>query len=292
MTLCAAGISNHNSKKRIVVICDRKLSFFGGSFAGDGMALKVVAIHQTWSVMFAGDTSSLVALVDALQSTVWKTTKNTIRDFARLCSKVYREERKKIIETNILSEYDIDTYQEYLDLRKTDSSLFEALTETISKTEEGWNLLFFGYDQDGEPHVFVISEYGKITFCDTEGFAAIGSGAWAAMVTLVSLHYSQSMPVEDAVYRILVSKFVAEKAADGVGEETFVAVLDGEQSFPKMLTIADELINDLREEWISRSVVPGGSLDQIGESLELSRKKPAKESLPEAAKKEAVGGTH
>src|SRR6266403_328306 len=64
--------------------------------------------------------------------------------------------RKKIIETEILSQYDLSSYQEYLDLKPTGVTLFDAITKEIRAAEENWYLLFCGFDDDGEAHIFVI----------------------------------------------------------------------------------------------------------------------------------------
>jgi hypothetical protein len=239
VTLCAAGIS-YDEKPSIVLICDKKVSFFGGHFAGENIALKVTTIHESWSVMFAGENSPLVPLVDAIKSSAWRSSQNTLRKFARLCSALYRGERKKIIETDILSKYDISSYGEYRALLKTDSSLYDAITKDIETMEEQWNLLFFGYDKNGQPHVFVITEYGKIQFCDIEGFAAIGSGAWAAVMTLALLRYNQRKGLGDCVYRLLAAKFTAEQTADGVGEDTLIAVMNGKHTLYPSLSIHGE----------------------------------------------------
>ncbi len=258
MTLCTAGISSRDGKNRIIVVCDQKVTFFGGHFSADGMALKVTMVHANWSVMFAGDNSTLVPLVDAVQVTARKSKRNTLRQFARLCSRVYREERKKIIETDILSKYDISTYQEYVDLKKTDVDLYGAITKEIERMEEDWHLLFFGFDKEGKPHVFVITEYGKIQFCDIEGFAAIGSGAWAAIMGLALVGYRHVQSFEESLYRLLVAKFIAEESADGVGEATLVAVLEGEHSATTALLMSAQDVKALREEWKQRPRIPDG----------------------------------
>ena len=55
------------------------------------------------------------------------------------------EERKKIIETEILSQYDIGSYEEYRNLKHTEANLFEAITKEIKAAEENWFLLFCGF---------------------------------------------------------------------------------------------------------------------------------------------------
>jgi hypothetical protein len=266
VTLCAAGICNRHHDQRIVVVCDQKVSFFGGSFAADNVALKVTECSKGWSVMFAGENSALVPLVDAVRADGQSASPATLREFARLCSRAYRAERKNIIETEVLAKYDISDYAEYMSTRNSDSKLFEAITREIERVEETWNLLFFGFDASGLPHIFVITEYGKIQFCDIEGFAAIGSGAWAAMVTLATFKYSQRMAWEEAAYCMLAAKFSAEEAADGVGQQTTIAILS-EMKLETAVGIHPHTVDELREEWKGRPRMPPDQIEILKDGI-------------------------
>lgn len=267
MTLCAAGLNYEGKKKRIVVIADRKISFFGGQFSGDIKATKVETVHENWSVMFAGQHSLLVPMLHAVQSVRLTRSNNTLRVFARLCSRLYREERRTIIETEVLSKYDVENYAEYLKLKSTEADLYAAITKEIESLEENWHLLFFGFDKDNEPHIFVITEYGKIQFCDIEGFAAIGSGAWAAYTTLTSLRYMTGAPVEECVYKMLAAKFVAEESADGVGEESMFAVVDNHHRLNNLWSLTDQIISHLRVQWKERPLVPSDACQLVKGAL-------------------------
>src|SRR5438477_5880258 len=186
VTLCAAGISRRDLGSSIFVVSDTKLSFWNGAFSGDRMATKVTSINDSWLAMIGGDVSAMVPFLSAIEDVAQKDKKNTLRNFARLCSRAYRDERKKIIETEILSQYDIGSYEEYRNLKHSEANLFDAITKEIKAADETWFLLFCGFDDERQPHIFIISENGKIQFCDTEGFAAIGLGASAFIVSMTA----------------------------------------------------------------------------------------------------------
>lgn len=40
MTVCIAGINHSSAEAVIIAICDRKISFAGGSFSADGDAME------------------------------------------------------------------------------------------------------------------------------------------------------------------------------------------------------------------------------------------------------------
>src|SRR5882757_8502852 len=110
VTVCIAGINQSNPQPYIIAACDRKISFFGGWASAEGTAMKMTGIGKNWTVMFSGPTSPMTALVDAIYERTKKLRPMGFRQFARFCREVYREERKPLIESELLGEYDIDTY--------------------------------------------------------------------------------------------------------------------------------------------------------------------------------------
>lgn len=228
MTVCIAGINHAPWGPVIITACDRKIAF-GSYFSAEGVAMKITGINRDWSLMFAGHISPLVPLVEAIKERMQKRKTESIRQFARECSAVYKAERPSLIENEVLGDYDIRTYDEYVAFSrsadKLDLALHDKLKEKIKEAEENWNLLFAGFDSTKKPHIFVICEGGKIQYCDTEGFAAIGSGGWRSLVALSSYQFNRSLPFSQAVFGIAAAKFAAE-SAEGVGEKTILAVLE------------------------------------------------------------------
>src|ERR1700733_3824332 len=165
VTICAAGINAGS----IIAVKDRKLSFFGGTISAE-VAWKQRKVNTQWEVMFSGDVSTLTPLLDAVEEAGRRPKVKGLRNFARLCAHAYRSEREKIIEDEVLPDYDLHTYADYLGLKTTDPDLFDAIGSKISDAEENWHLLFCGFDDKHKPHLFVISGRGKIQYCDTTGF--------------------------------------------------------------------------------------------------------------------------
>jgi ATP-dependent protease HslVU (ClpYQ) peptidase subunit len=272
VTICAAVI--HGPK--ILTVHDSKLSFFGGSISADGIAWKERRINRQWVVLFSGDVSPLTPLLDAIEEAAKKASKKDkgLRQFARLCARAYRAERERIIEDEILPDYDLWTYGEYLALKTTDSKLFDAITAKVSEAEEGWHLLFCGFDDKRKPHLFVISGRGKIEYCDTSGFAAIGSGGWAAHIALASYPYTRSLGTAEATYCLLAAKFASE-SAEGVGKDTVLRVLT--YANPWSSFMFDPAISNIREMWRALPRMPVGAAAVIDRELSTS------EGLYEAA---------
>jgi len=260
VTICAAGI---NSGK-IIAVKDMKLSYFGGSISSEGVLWKQRKVNSQWQVMFSGDISTLTPMLDAIEEAGRHSKEKGLRQFARLCASAYREERKRIIEDEVLSDYDLSTYAEYLALKTGDPNLFDAIGTQIRDAEEGWHLLFCGFDSKRKPHLFVISGRGKIQYCDTPGFAAIGSGGYAAHIALATYPYSPNLGMSEAAYCLLAAKFAAE-AAEGVGEETYLHVLGPGEELSSFVMGAT--IDSVREKWRNLPRIPDGAADEIKTEL-------------------------
>jgi len=287
VTICAAAINRESESKpaSIIIACDQNLSLAGGAMSVDGAAWKLRRLNAKWGVMFSGDTSSLFALRDAVMDVAEGMKKVRIRTFARLCCAAYREERRKIIETDILAKYDIENYAEYLSLKQEHRPLFDAITSEIESLQEGWSLLVFGFDDIDEPHIFVICDYGKIQYCDIEGFAVIGSGTWAAQTALAAFPFNRYLRLGEAIFSLMSAKFAAE-AADAVGRQSALMIFkpdDGNRSIPGVLATAFE---KHREAWKKLPRIPDGAAQTLERDMEQI--KPFRVKLPRRKKHRAV----
>jgi hypothetical protein len=257
VTVCIAGINQSNPQPYIIAACDRKISFYGGADSAEG-SMKISGINKDWSVMFSGPVSPMTSMIDAITERTKKLRSMGYRQFSRICRETYRNERESLIENEVLGDYDIDTYDEYIALGrsadKLDIALHDSVRRKIKDEEEGWSLLFAGFDKNRQAHIFTLTEFGKITYCDKVGFAAIGSGYWRASVALSSYPFTRLLPFSHAVFGILAAKFAAE-SADGVGDETILTVLE-----PQMVSAPvfwDHTVISLKRLWEQLPRFPG-----------------------------------
>ncbi|MBI3404521.1 MAG: hypothetical protein HY046_03580 [Acidobacteria bacterium] len=197
MTVCIAGIHQNGKESCIILACDRKITFLNGWCSGDDIADKLVRVNDDWVVMISGEVSPMVPIVESLKEKLNKVHCHPIRSFARLCSKTYQDERRNVIENEILTDFGLSSYDEYVGLKTGNEQLFNSITEIIKEKEEGWNLLFAGFDEGMEPHLFVIGERGKIQYCDMTGFAAIGAGQLTALVYMSSCKFNRHLDIEE-----------------------------------------------------------------------------------------------
>src|SRR5688572_24987536 len=167
MTVCIARMWRHPRKVMpIIAVSDSSLSIFGGSFSADSAVFKAKDIREDWYVMFSGPTSPMVPIIEGVKAAVKKINQvDAIRQIALAANKAYRAERKTIIETDILSDHEIEKYSDYVALKHSKPDLFATITKSISDEEGKWGLLLFGFIKN-VPHLLEVREGGKIRYCD------------------------------------------------------------------------------------------------------------------------------
>jgi len=207
--------------------------------------------------MFSGSVSPMTAMIDAITERTKGMRRTDFRQFSRICRAVYRDERKKLIENEVLGDYDIETYSEYMSLSKSantaDRSLYESVKPKVREMENDWSLLFAGFDRHRRAHLFTITDSGRISYRDKIGFAAIGSGEWLAQVALSSYPFKRPLPLSHAIFGIASAKFAAE-AAGQVGQETILTILE-----PNSLSSPvfwDHTIDALRKHYLQLTRFP------------------------------------
>jgi len=147
-------------------------------------------------------------------------------------------------------------------------------------------LLFAGFDKERRAHIFTITECGKINFYDRIGYAAIGSGSWRALVALSNYSFRRNLDLSKAIFGIAAAKFAAE-AADGVGEETILTVLEPRRRTSPVFM--DHRVENLKEIWQEIPRFPGNeAVEEIWKELTnfqeygwLCKNKPLKPSIQE-----------
>lgn len=233
MTVCIAACVR--SEQKIVTVTDLMLSTDYTSVETSAIKIQPISSTGRWISMFSGSPS-----IDALVlKDVWgaltgsdETAEQMIAAFER----AFREQLKRKIEGELLSPYGIDreTFlregKAYFGDEEFARLLYQINTMTLSTS-----FLVAGFDPQGTPRIFTISDPGVFEYHDRLGFHAIGSGYVRALGALYST-YDADLSTPDLIYRVCEAKFVAE-SAPGVGKKTFVVVVkpDGkhEAIFPE-----------------------------------------------------------
>jgi hypothetical protein len=246
MTVCIASI--HRDKKTgpsIIAASDRRISLFGGWFSDEGRA-KFRSIHPEWEALFAGGTEETKLMLDAITLAMKKVKANHLEKVVNCCRQAYAKQRVRLIETQVLPEFDVNTYREYKALRQSDDGLYAEITKAVRDAQENWSLLFAGFDEDSAPHIFVISGPGRVEPYDYISRAAIGTGAVAALFWLSYQGFAARPGIGEAVLAAVWAKFFAERATD-VGEQTIVTVMRPNRDYA--IGLSDEEVKGARDAW-------------------------------------------
>ena len=203
------------------------------------------------------------ALCDGLKGNV----PSGFRDFARHCVGLYRQERTKLIETEVLSLYDVNTYADYKTLKGTERDFYDAISEKIAEFDDYLKLMICGFEDDGTPHIFVIYGAGNLQFCDTQGYGVIGSGEYAAQISLDRHPYSKWERLGNCIFAILSAKFSAE-AADGVGPDSVLFVLKPNAGNLQAV-LKPRALDEYKQKWKDLPKVPLGVVESLEKNLKL-----------------------
>jgi hypothetical protein len=245
VTICiAAATKSGMADGHIVTVSDRMISATDDSVQATE-ALKARKISKTWALMFEGDGNLFLPIVAEIKKKFGDFDK--VHDFATVQStvcEVYRTMLDIQCSSEYLSRYGLASISEF---RKFGLSNFGEKFYDICKWIDGYdlriNILIYGFDQNGLPHIFDISNPGVVTNHDLLGYAAIGSGETMAMASL----RRKQLPYDlnKVVYRLLEAKFSAETAS-GVGESTTLFTM---RSDGKDKSIGYGSIGEIKKIW-------------------------------------------
>jgi hypothetical protein len=245
VTVCIAGIHEYRSDSSILLVCDRRISMFGGWFSQDGYA-KFTPLHRDWYGMFAGGVEETKLMLGHASQSLAGLPVLSFENVVECCRRAYTTVRKRLIETQILPDFDILTYQEFRDLEKTAEALYLTIQAKIKEEQEHWSLLFAGFDNQRIPHLFVISGAGTVEYHESQKVAAIGSGAFAALIWLGFYDYHFRGPLGHALFGILSAKFFAERAQD-VGKTTVASLI--KSGINGIIHLNESEIDNVRQSW-------------------------------------------
>jgi 20S proteasome alpha/beta subunit len=255
MTVCVAAYCS--AADAWVCAADYLLSV--GDMAAENLVFKMDAIGSNWIAMSAGnDMSPLRNILGAVHEEV-KAKDDSLPTILDAFRKAYRAEITQAVETDLLSRFQMDMSEFKRDGNNIfGPEIFSRMVYQIQETELDLAFLVVGFDR-GKERIFKVSTPGKITFYDSPGFWALGSGETAALSILFACKSPivfKSLPA--VVSKVAQAKFAAERVP-GVGQLTSIVIL--KKTHTRMHILNDEL-HELRKAWEDVEIedVPEGVL--------------------------------
>jgi 20S proteasome alpha/beta subunit len=215
--------------------------------ATDNATLKSRKIAKRWALMFAADDANLFL---PIVKSCWGFMEargedhdlHTVQDaVVTAYSSMFDAE----FTSRYLARYSISSITAFrgIGLAQFGQERFDRVCDEIDRFDLGITLLCYGYDTKKIPHIFEVSNPGKITEHDLLGYAVIGSGWYMATASL----RRRTLPpdLEMMIYRLLEAKFSAETAL-GVGKSTSLLTMNSDG---KDGAIGSGSIEKIREVW-------------------------------------------
>jgi hypothetical protein len=207
----------------IVVASDTRLSF-GGYCSVEG-TIKNKNFHRDWSVLIAGNDISQAILVIDTATELLRGQSGKFSVVLKHFKKAYAEHRTTVMTDLFLNSFAM-TMAEFKRNGKVqlNAEVHADLSFRIKNFDLGCTFLVYGFDDNGEPHLFTVSNPGKAEVYDKPGFWAIGAGKSMALSMLAALEqHPERSSLAESVYNVLAAKYTSEMASD-VGRETWMFV--------------------------------------------------------------------
>jgi 20S proteasome alpha/beta subunit len=228
----------------------------------DASTVKMEEFHEDWIALIAADdlTQCIPIMERAKENFTGKP--NNFR-VARACFKrAYRQHLDERMTDIVLAKFSTNMKQ----FRERGKALFtetvyNQLASEIREIKGECDFLIFGLDAQGAAHLFTVTDPGKDEIYDKPGFAAIGSGLYAANGMLYQLGQTVDLNVYQTIFNVCAAKFTAERVA-GVGKDTFLFVKKkGCHAFSR----ESWLLPTIRKAWEDQGQprVPDGILKQM-----------------------------
>ncbi len=207
----------------VVVAADTRLSF-GGTYSLEGV-VKNKSFHRDWSAMIAGNDISQALPVIERATKVLRGRSGDVEVVRRGFKRAYAQCREELITDTFLTSFDMTLTQfKRYGREQLNSEIHADFSFRIKNFDLGCTFLIHGFDDEGEPHIFTVSNPGTVDTYDKPGFWAIGAGKNSAISMLAALgQHSERHSLYETIYNVLAAKYISEGASD-VGKETWMFV--------------------------------------------------------------------
>ena len=264
MTVCIAAITRD---REIVTVSDTMVSNYFCSM--DGATVKLKPLHDDWTAMMSGeDLGDCLGIIDHSED-YFKPGAATQREAITAFKQGYKSYIAEVAADIVLAPFDLDIKEFKKSGKKifTDE-IFNSLSHKIESEKEKLNssqFIGYGFDGQGEAHVFLVLWPGIGKTRDKPGFACIGAGADAAAFTLYSLGQTVNCNLYETIYNLCAAKFAAEKVQIGIGRDTY---LYARKRGSSMFTTPIDFVPRIRAAWEKDGgpKIPAGIIKEITET--------------------------
>lgn len=271
MSVCIASICTH--AKAIVAVSDLMISTSLGEVTADTAAVKQIAIHGNWFLLFsASDIGAVAPIARRADRGLDAEDDCDVDTVVRTVVKAYNEERAWRAESEVLGIWNMTTEQFLATgLERFGADRFGKMCDLINGLVLDVDFLIIGFDADKKPHISDVL-CGTPHDHDPIGYWAIGSGSRLALSALSARHHTDQVTLRECLYNLCEARFLAE-AAHGVGRESTVAAISRHGEIVTL--VAPKTITSVKTAWQSHTrIASTEAMQAIDSFLEQSTRRP------------------
>ncbi len=226
VTVCISAFCNFNKSPVVLGMTDSMLTV--GDIKFEPLQSKVWDFNENVMALPSGDWSD--------QSNICRATDDKIgrkpwpvKDVAEEYSRQLIAHKKRLQEIEILFPIGLDWKSFLKNQGKLDPSVVATTISRLRAFELDCETIICGIDpatsEGTRPHIYVVSNDGRISCCDSTAFAAVGLGGEHAASQFMVEGYTRNWPFHRALFLMYKAKKRAEIAL-GVGKITYLTMID------------------------------------------------------------------
>ena len=221
MTVCVAALCEKG--KTLLLAADRMVGVMGGVIEAEPDVSKIYPLNSFWWALVSGnDCVPAFEIIEGVKAQIPDKPLDQ-NSMMSAVEKEYRRVRLAEAESKYLAPLGF-THGEILKKGRTvlGKRRFADILGRVEDHEFSISLLIAGFDRSRKGHIFTVDsdvKRGKPQPNDAEGYAAVGSGGFAANYMMSYREYDFNLPVHKAIYSVFEGKYFGELAT-GVGVTT------------------------------------------------------------------------
>lgn len=223
VTVCIATLSQGPGYPMIVGASDRMLTH--GIIEFEPRISKIYHLSTHIVALIAGDTAAQASIVAGVLPPRFTTVLGAAEAFSAELSRYNRRQAER----KVLAPLGL-TIRSFFDKQPHLTPDFvEGILHQIKQERAEIETIICGTDATGA-HIYVIDEFGRLTYGNSAGFAAIGGGAWHAQSQLMYARFDPLWESERAMLLTYIAKRRAE-VTPGVGTDTDLFFISAPHGF-------------------------------------------------------------
>ena len=249
-------------ESRVVLASDTMVTNQALSLEFEHENQKVTKLSENCVALTAGDALAHTELFGNVRSLIAQLRQPSVVGIVENIKNTYQTIRKRQIEERILKPKGFESILHFYQIQTSlIPDVAMSIQIQIDQYKYGLEILVAGVD-NGQAHIYGISDPGTSYCFDSIGFHAVGSGAPHALNTLIAKGANSEVAFYEALMIVYEAKKISEKAPGVGGTVTDISFMDSKS----IKTIRRDSVCDLekiRQRWMRGDDEWSSSLEKL-----------------------------